>query len=140
MLRANGLNVVASPTYEGLFKQLGSNRIDYFPRSVIEIRNEQKSHSNLPLVIDKAIMIRYPAAFYFFVSKSRPELGADINKGLETALADGSFKRLFRRHMLPLLDGLDLSKRTVIMLQNPDLPPATPLARRELWFELEELR
>lgn len=140
VLRANGLNVVASPTYEGLFKQLGSQRIDYFPRSVMEIRNELRSHADLPLVIDDAIMIRYPAAFYFFVSKNRPELAADINKGLEASLADGSFMKLFKRHILPLLDGLELRKRTVISLTNPDLPPATPLQRKQLWFELDELR
>lgn len=140
VLKANGLDVVVSPTYEGLFKQLASNRIDYFPRSVMEIRNELKSHTDLPLVMDDAILIRYPAAFYFFVSKNRPQLAADINKGLEAALADGSFMKLFKRHILPLLDGLDLRKRAVIKLRNPDLPPATPLSRKELWFELDELR
>ncbi|WP_290639842.1 hypothetical protein, partial [Aquabacterium sp.] len=125
VLKANGLNVVASPTYEGLFKQLGSNRIDYFPRSVMEVRNEWQSHKDLPLVIDDAIVIRYPAAFYFFVSKNRPELGADLQRGLEAALADGSFLRLFKHHILPLMDGLDLRKRIVISLRNPDLPAAT---------------
>lgn len=140
LLRANGLNVEASPTYEGLFKQLASNRIDYFPRSVMEVRNELKAHESMPLVLDEAVMIRYPAAYYFFVSKKRPDLGADLNKGLEAAIADGSFAKLFKRHMLPLLEGLKLNKRTVIMLKNPTLPAATPMARRELWFELDELR
>lgn len=140
ILRANGLTVLVSPTYEGLFKQLASRRIDYFPRSVMEIRNELKAHDSMPVVMDESVMIRYPAAFYFFVSKKRPDLGADINKGLEAALADGSFSRLFKRHIVPLLDGLKLQGRTVIALKNPSLPVATPLARRELWFELDELR
>lgn len=140
VLRANGLTVLVSPTYEGLFKQLASNRIDYFPRSVMEIRNELNAHDTLPVVMDQSLMIRYPAAFYFFVSKKRPELAADINKGLETALADGSFPRLFKRHILPLLEGLKLQERTIVSLKNPNLPAATPLARRELWFELDELR
>jgi ABC-type amino acid transport substrate-binding protein len=140
VLKANGLNVIASPTYEGLFQQLAYNRIDYFPRSVMEVRQEWLSHRDLHLVMDDAILIRYPAAFYFFVSRNRPELGADIQKGLEAALADGSFLKLFNRHMRPLLEALDLPKRTVIQLQHPQLPPATPLARRELWFDLDELR
>jgi len=140
VLRANGLTVVASSTYEGLFKQLASNRIDYFPRSVMEIRNELASHEGLPVAIDDAIVIRYPAAFYFFVSKKRPDLGADIRRGLEAALADGSFLRLFNQHIAPLLEGLKLNERTVITLKNPTLPYATPLKRRELWFELDEAR
>jgi hypothetical protein len=140
VLRANGLPVLVSPTYEGLFKQLASNRIDYFPRSVMEIRNELKAHDTLPVAMDESLMIRYPAAFYFFVSKKRPDLASDISKGLEVALADGSFPRLFKRYIVPLLDGLKLQERTVISLKNPSLPQATPLARRELWFELDELR
>lgn len=140
ILRGNGLAVEPSSTYEGLFKQLATQRIDYFPRSVMEVRNELKAHESLPINIDQTIMLRYPAAFYFFVSPKRPQLAADLTKGLEAALADGSFLKLFRQHLLPLLDGLQLDKRRVIELKNPGLPPQTPISRRALWFELDELK
>jgi hypothetical protein len=33
-----------------------------------------------------------------------------------------------------------MGNRRVIELPNPDLPPATPLARKELWLSLDQLR
>jgi hypothetical protein len=39
-----------------------------------------------------------------------------------------------------MLDKAALGKRRVIELPNPGLPPATPLARKELWLTLDQLR
>ena len=45
ILRANGIDVITAPRYEGLFKMLVSKRFDYFPRSVNEIWDELESHA-----------------------------------------------------------------------------------------------
>ena len=134
ILQANGLRLDTSSTYEGLFQQLAAGRIDYFPRSVIEVQSELASHAQLPLALDAHLVIRYPAALYFFVGKHRPELVRHIEIGLETMLADGSFAQLFQRHFGRLADGLKLSHRYVLELANPDLPEETPLARKALWY------
>jgi hypothetical protein len=134
ILQANGLRLDTSSTYEGLFQQLAAGRIDYFPRSVIEAQSELASHAQLPLALDTHLVIRYPAALYFFVGKHRPELARHIEKGLETMLADGSFAQLFQQHFGRLADGLKLSRRHVLELANPDLPEETPLARKALWY------
>ena len=134
ILQANGLRLDTSSTYEGLFQQLAAGRIDYFPRSVIEVQTELASHAQLPLALDAHLVIRYPAALYFFVGKHRPELVRHIEIGLETMLADGSFAQLFQRHFGRLADGLKLSHRYVLELANPDLPEETPLARKALWY------
>jgi hypothetical protein len=42
ILRFNGLNVQVSASYESLFTMLRAQRFDYFPRSIIEIWDEQK--------------------------------------------------------------------------------------------------
>lgn len=134
ILQANGLRLDTSSTYEGLFQQLAAGRIDYFPRSVIEAQSELASHARLPLALDAHLVIRYPAALYFFVGKHRPELARHIETGLETMLADGSFAQLFQRHFGRLADGLSLPHRHVLDLVNPDLPEETPLARKALWY------
>lgn len=41
ILGANGIDVITAPRYEGLFKMLIGKRFDYFPRSVMEIWDEQ---------------------------------------------------------------------------------------------------
>ena len=134
ILQENGLRLDTSSTYEGLFQQLAAGRIDYFPRSVIEVQGELASHARLPLALDAHLVIRYPAALYFFVGKHRPELAGHIEAGLEAMLADGSFTQLFRRHFGRIEEGLKLSQRHVLDLANPDLPEETPLARKALWY------
>ncbi|MDC8758361.1 hypothetical protein [Janthinobacterium fluminis] len=137
ILQHNGLHVFdGSTTYEGLFKQLAVERIDYFPRSVIEVGSELASHAGLQLALDPYLIIRYPTAFYFFVGKQQTKLARDIEAGLEKALADGSFNALFQRHYGRLADGLNLGRRRVLELDNPLLPKATPLGRKELWYRL----
>ena len=134
ILQGNGLRVETSSTYEGLFEQLVAGRIDYFPRSVIEVQKELASHAQLPLALDAHLVLHYPAAMYFFVGKERPELARDIETGLEKMLADGSFMQLFQRHFGRLAGELKLHQRHPLELANPDLPEATPLARKALWY------
>jgi ABC-type amino acid transport substrate-binding protein len=135
ILQANGLRVDTSSTYEGLFQQLAAGRIDYFPRSVIEAQSELASHARLPLALDPHLVIRYPAALYFFVGRHRPALARHIAAGLEKMLADGSFRQLFQRHFGRLAQQLHLSRRHVLDLSNQDLPEETPVARKGLWYD-----
>lgn len=134
ILQSNGLRIDTSSTYEGLFQQLAAGRIDYFPRSVIEAQSELASHARLPLALDTHLLLRYPAALYFFVGRHRPELARHIETGLEKMLADGSFAQLFRRRFGRLAQQLKLSRRQVLELGNADLPEQTPLARKTLWY------
>ncbi|GHD80924.1 hypothetical protein ACFSQE_13645 [Vogesella fluminis] len=80
------------------------------------------------------LVIRYPTAFYFFVSPHQPELAALLQRGLELAVADGSFEQLFQRHFGNTLKRLHLDRRRIIDLPNPLLSAATPLSRAELWY------
>jgi hypothetical protein len=141
ILRANGIPVEATPSYEQLFPMLEGGRFDHFPRSVIEIGGEAAAFpQDAPLAIEPRLLLRYPTALYFFVSPSRPELAATLANGLEAAVADGRAARLFRRHILPLLRTLDLPGRRVITLVNPLIAAERlPLQRPELWFQLAEL-
>ncbi|WP_434657389.1 substrate-binding periplasmic protein [Chromobacterium violaceum] len=134
ILREAGLPVVTSADYPNLFSMLRQRRYDYFPRSVIEVRQELESPNSKGLMLDPHLLLHYPTAFYFFVSPKRPELARMLQQGLEKSVADGSFDQLFRAFNDEHLRGLKLSGRAIIELPNPLLPEATPLSRRELWF------
>ncbi|MDD2159678.1 hypothetical protein N1078_03700 [Pseudomonas sp. MIL19] len=134
ILRSNGLPVTISANYGSLFHMLQAQRFDYFPRSVIELWDELKHPRSKQLVADQHVLLHYPAAMYFFFSRQRPELAQTVRLGLQRAIADGSFERLFQEHFAADLQRAQLHKRQVIELQNPFLPGATPLQRRELWF------
>jgi len=135
ILRSNKLPVVTATSEDAMFTMLTGGRFDYFPRSVIEIRDELDVHATLPLAIEQEIVLHYPSALYFFVSPRRPELAADLRGGMEKAVADGSFERLFQQYIQPELTALNIKQRRVIELNNPLLKSDNmPLHRRELWY------
>ncbi|WP_036189300.1 substrate-binding periplasmic protein [Marinimicrobium agarilyticum] len=135
VLEANGLEVFRTPHWEGMFKMLYAGRVDYFPRSVLEIWDEQRTFEELDLVVDDHVVLYYPAAYYFFVRKDSHELAALIEKGLNVAIADGSFDRLLMTYFGDDIERANLSERRVIRLENPALTPSTPLEREELWYQ-----
>jgi len=135
ILRANGLRVGTSSGYEALFRMLAAGRIDYFPRSVLEIDAELAGGRHPELAIAPDLMLHYPAAAYLFVSPTRPELASALQAGLEAAVADGSFQRLHREQYGAVIKAHPVSPERVLKLTNPLLPPATPTQRRELWLQ-----
>lgn len=137
ILRNSGVQVLPM-VYNSLFGMLSAGRIDWMPRSVNEIWREAASRPEL--VIDPYVVVRYPAADYFFVNRNNPALAEEVRRGLEMALADGSFERLFYAHYGALIRQARLDKRVVINLANPLLTPQTPLQRKELWFTLDDLK
>lgn len=134
ILRFNGLQVQTGTSYDGLFKMLSVGRFDYFPRSIIEIWDEQKFFATQNLEIDKNLILYYPTAFYFFVSRKDRELAKTIETGLNKAIANGKFEQLFQQTYGDVVQRAHLAGRTKLILQNPLLPAATPLARKELWI------
>ena len=135
ILRANGLQVGTSSVYEALFRMLAAGRIDYFPRSVLEIDAEMAGGRYPGLAIAPDLMLRYPAAAYLFVSPNRPELATMLTAGLEAAVADGSFQRLHRQQFGALVKAHPVTPARVLQLANPLLPAETPLQRHELWLQ-----
>lgn len=136
ILRFNGIKVETTPSFEGLFRMLDYRRFDYFPRSVIEIWDEQNAFDIHTLTIDRHLIIHYPTAFYFFVAKENAALAQTIETGLNKAIANGKFEQLFQKTYGEHLKRAGLKSRTRLELTNPLLPPATPLGRKELWLKL----
>lgn len=135
ILRSHDLPVEVSASYDSLFLMLRAGRFDYFPRSVLEAHDELAHISAGDLVLDRHLALHYPTALYFFFSRERPELAETVSTGLERALSDGSFERLFQRYHAADLARARLAQRQVIELSNPLLPAQTPLQRRELWYQ-----
>ena len=134
ILRANGIDVITAPKYEVLFKMLDGKRFDYFPRSVMEIWDEQAINAD-SLEVEPHLALHYFYDSYFMVNRKNTMLARDIREGLEKAIADGSFDKLFLQHFGERLRKARLDKRTVIELRNPLLTPETPSNRPELWYD-----
>ena len=138
VFRANDIQVVTASDYEGLFGMLVKGRFDYFPRSVLEISRELEAHKDLNIVIEPGVLIHYPTAYYYYVSKENKQLATDIRKGLEAALQDGSFDRLFMQFYGDEVKAVVGTNRRIFELENPHLSKETPLERKELWLDLSQ--
>jgi hypothetical protein len=138
----NLVPVHTAQTYDSLFLMLLDRRFDLFPRGVTEAPEELRAYGpRYPhLAIDHHLLIRYPFAQFFYVSKSEPHLAARLRDGLEQMEEDGSFEAFFNRHFARQLDDLKLRDRTIIELRNPFLPAWVPLSRKQLWFDPNALR
>lgn len=126
----------SSTEYDLLFAMLRRGRFDLFPRGATEIGREIAAYGpQYPdLAIDRHLLIKYPYAQFFYVSKAAPHLAERLRDGLKQMIRDGSFDALFAKHFAKPLAELDLGHRVVIELENPYLPSWVPLQRKELWF------
>lgn len=142
ILKTSGLPLVTTTKYVNLFPMLDGGRFDYFPRGIFEPWSELSTWNKYNFAVEKNIMIHYPSAFYFFVNKNNTELATLIAKGFELSIADNSYDEFF--YSSPTIAKAimlsNFADRRVINIENPDMPLATPLARKELWFDLEKAK
>jgi hypothetical protein len=136
ILRANQFNLETGSDLDGLYQMLARGRIDYFPRSVLEVQQNQQQYAELQLEIDPHILLYYPTAVYFYVAKDNTALADALLCGLEQAQQDGKLNKLFNQYYGDLLQQLKLDKRRIFTLNNSLLPDNVPLQRPELWYQL----
>ena len=140
VLRAAGFMVETAPAYESLFHMLDAGRFDLFSRGINEISRELNDRRSVftNLAIESHLLLYYPLPrYYFFAPTAQGErLAQRVEEGLNLLMRNGQFERMYREFKRQILAGLDLSGRRLFRLENPELPPQTPLNRSELWDNL----
>ncbi|MGO2373466.1 MAG: substrate-binding periplasmic protein [Pseudoalteromonas prydzensis] len=121
ILAHNDLPVRPFANYQAMFNIVLTGRVDYFPRSFIEVTSELKEKNNEGLVIVPNLYISYPSAFYYFVAKHKPELAKSLEQGLAIMQKNGSFDQLFAQYFADDLKALpfDSANTVEIKLENP---------------------
>ena len=143
ILRANGLTVQAGDDFEGLFQMLARGRFDALPRGIGETQTEfsQRKDAYPDLQIEKSLLIHYPLPVYIWFQRSPAgsRLSARLEEGLRSMIADGTYDAIFYKYYHAALADLDLAHRRVLQLDNPLLPPNTPLGDGRLWATPDQL-
>ncbi|WP_083608233.1 hypothetical protein [Teredinibacter haidensis] len=142
IMEANGMTVVKSNKYEGLFHMADGKRFDAFPRGIHEPWGEIAARPELSLTVDKSLMLVYRMPFYLFVTPTKPELADDIERGMMRAVEDGSLDHYFYTSPVVkmVIEKVDLRSLKVFELVNPGLPSKTPVEDKRLWIDLDELK
>ena len=128
-----GLQVLRLSDLDSSLKRLKMGTFQLLPLGIVEVGPIAKQHD---LATISTWALAYPTAYYFFVSRTRPELAERLAYGFEVALKDGSFNALFDERIGAQVKAARLDQRILFRIPNPYLPKATPLARRELWHPL----
>ncbi len=135
ILIANKMPVEGVAVPSRLYVMLENKRFDYFPRGVNEIwgnlADNQKEAPNI--VVEPNLMLFYPLVSCFLVSKKNPKLADRIERGLNIALKDGSFKKLFMEYFEKDIQKSNLKARKTFTLDNP-LPAGMPKVDTSWWL------
>ena len=121
VFKYNQLPIITSANRNSLFKMLKIGRVDYLPRSILEIFYDKENYAAMHFEIESTLALHYPAAVYFFTNKQHPEIAKALLLGLSRAIADGSFEELFLTYFSEDIQKAALDKRRVIELKKPDL-------------------
>lgn len=141
VLEAAGFNVVKGTKFDSLFYMLDGGRFDYLPQGINEVYSElNKRSGELDLAVEPHLLLRIPAPTYIFVSKADERLAKRLEAGLEMMIADGTLKAMFDERFSDAIIQADMLNRRVIDIPNKLLPAGTPLDRKELWFDVSELK
>ena len=117
ILAQNGLTVRPLANYQAMFSLVIRGRVDYFPRSFIEVISEMEQIKSDELVIVPNLYISYPTAFYFFVSNHKPELAEALLKGLKVMKSTGEFEQLFASYFAEDLAKLPFKEGEVVEIK-----------------------
>ncbi|TMN93938.1 hypothetical protein CWB72_00205 [Pseudoalteromonas phenolica] len=119
ILAFNNLPIKPLSNYQAMFKLLSVGRVDYFPRSFIEVNSELEENPEQFTLLPN-IYLEYPTAFYFFVNNAKPKLAADLKRGLNKLQSNGEFDALFASYFKDDLARLSMYQPdNAIKLKNP---------------------
>ncbi len=141
ILKAANLNVVDPVKHSSLFPMLEGGRFDYLPRAVTDPWEDVKQYKDMPLTVEKGLMLIYPYAINFYVSKNNPTLHQAIESGFYAAIEDGSFDTLFFNHELikTVFNRSNFRARKVFHIQNPEISASAYQQDSKLWLNVENL-
>lgn len=140
ILKNAGYSIATPVSNAHIYDVLQQGRCDYFPRSVLEVWNEYGAARKRNLMVEPHLAMRYPAAYYFFVSPNKPGLAKSLEQGLRAAIDNGSFDTLFYKYFYSDIARAHLSHRNVITVENALFHEQLHDSEyKKLWFDVEDL-
>ena len=131
ILRGNGWQVDTATDTALLYEMLLRKRIDYFPRSAMEVLDELAGLGNPDVVIAPHLALRYETGNYIFTGPHRAQVAADLEAALGRLQDSGELRKRFNALFDAQIRPLNLASRRVIELRNPlDEAPPAPLRPR----------
>lgn len=137
LFRHNGYKVVEKGSLNDIFSRLKNHQCDYVALGAIEIDDlyAQFGYPLGSLQIESTLLLYYPLPLVFYVNPQRASLAKQLQLGLTAIMQNGQHQHLFNKHFGEVLEGLALSSRTLISLENANLPASLQNFRPSTLFD-----
>lgn len=136
--QAAGFPVITGSSYEGLFKMLMAKRFDGFGRGVSEVLGELSAWQPAypQMAIERDLLLYYPLPVYFWFERTvQGSLRRQrVEEGMRILVANGELERMFNAEYASTIQALQLGKRRLLTIPNPNLPPDQPFDNQAYWF------
>ncbi|HLO96707.1 MAG TPA: hypothetical protein VK195_20560 [Burkholderiaceae bacterium] len=120
VFEANGLPVAAGPGTEALLGMLRAKRFDYLQRGVSEAYAELAAFDTQEeLMVEPHLALHYALPVHFMVHPAQRALLQRLQRGLQIAQQDGSFRRLLDQHQGRDWSRAAIGQRRVLELASP---------------------
>lgn len=118
----NGFNLTEPINFDALLKMLVGGRYDFVPLSAIEIEDQYHVDNQTidSLAPENHILIHTALPNYFYISPNAPELADRLRVGFKELQKNGQMDKIFNKYFLQRLKKLNLAKRTIIEIPNPE--------------------
>lgn len=138
VMQRNGFRLETDANSRNLYPMLQAGRFDFFPRGINEVWDNLRQHAaDAPdMVVEPTLALYYPLVQCFLVGLSNTALADRLTRGLRSALADGSLRDLFFQFYGDDVRRAHLRSRTILNLENPDLPVGGPQPDPSWWRSL----
>ena len=121
ILRNNNFDVIEVSNYKNIIPMLASSRFDLFCRGTNEVLDEVKRFEDVDSIhYDHNIAIYYTLPRFFYFNERNQILNGRITAGIMKAYQDGSLIALWRKHHQASIDLINIKKRRVFQLENPN--------------------
>lgn len=118
LLRDNGYQVDTGVDMPTVYEMLRRGRIDYFPRSAMEVQDELAGLDDREFAIVPELALRYDTGNYIFSSRKKLEVADDFESALQHLQQSGELRQRFAAVFDAQLKPLELASRQVIQLRN----------------------
>ncbi|MGJ8694223.1 MAG: hypothetical protein ACSHW0_17275 [Thalassotalea sp.] len=119
ILNKHNIPVFTVKDHNRIFELLSAGRVDLFFRGIHEWQDELIQYNNGELVLEQNFAIYYPLPRFFYTAKGNVLNAKRVKLGLERAFNNGDFQRLWESYYLASVKATQLSKRKIIILENP---------------------
>ncbi|WP_374077237.1 hypothetical protein [Bdellovibrio bacteriovorus] len=139
ILENAGFKVLTEIYYDDLFKSLNKEKYQAFPRGITEVHDEIETFKKIypQLTVEKKFLLYYPLPTYFWFPNSEEGrlMALRVEEGFKTIIKNGTYQNLFDKYYSSRIMELNLKKRQIITIENPQLPETVPFKDKELWYE-----